>query len=344
MNAVVSFPMTAAFGLAMGAVIAWGLAGSVDVGERLPDVSGDRPVTGVRQTTNANTASASPDAILQCDLAATHPDDPNGVEKGVDDGDVPRGRAIQSCTEAVAAAPTEPRLHFQLGRALWLAGRHEEAVQSFADAAEIGYAPAEMYIGHAYVEGRGLPPDDVKSIHTALSWYERSAANGFLPAEDAVLEAKAYIRRNDFNASEFQEPDYITRLHDGDFENMPDPILFFSYTEGMFKMLDSEQAMDHAPECKPILNRLGQIKINIGKVTSYIDTAVGSENFLEGLFKIGGGVVLGGLASDAGERDAVKMINIHGCDSKVSRAIVNNLIGLETVIEAHLSRAGQVVQ
>ena len=276
----------------------------------------------------------------RCDADASHPEDPNRLAEGVSDKRMAVGRAIQNCLEAVSFDPKNARSQFQLGRAMWLANRYEEALAAFVESADMGYAPAKKFIGDAYLEGKGLPAGEVQDIHTALRWYKQSAAADFVPAEQAVAEVEDYIRTHTFNPNIFQNPSYTSLLYNGDFSNINNAMLYFAYTQGMFEMLDSEQVMDHDPHCKPLLNKSGQLTIDIGSAASVFNEIRELYNGAIWLDKFKDGINYS-FRTDEGGRDAVKMIETYGCDSEVGKRIVGNLVNLGEIMQKEI---GEIIQ
>ena len=63
--------------------------------------------------------------ITPCDLAATHPMDPNRVAPGVSREEMNFPGATAACEAAVAADPENPRLHYQLARVYTYSGKTE---------------------------------------------------------------------------------------------------------------------------------------------------------------------------------------------------------------------------
>ena len=103
---------------------------------------------------NQDTAAA---LVLGCDWAAASPTDKN---RPVGLAGVPSGRldsqiAIAACEAAAAAAPDNPRIMFQLGRAHAAAKADESARAYFSKASDLGYAAARASLGSFYAIGRG---------------------------------------------------------------------------------------------------------------------------------------------------------------------------------------------
>jgi len=155
--------------------------------------------------------------LSRCDALAANPlnpDNPAGVE-GVKFSDIDIGRAIPACKSATTRYPNEPRMHYQLGRALDAVGQNKLALKEYFMAADMGYraalfnlgtiyrdrknspdrshdaaslflasalqgyAPAQFNLGYLYEKGRGVPQSDVEAVY----WYQLSADQGYRNGE-----------------------------------------------------------------------------------------------------------------------------------------------------------------
>lgn len=85
--------------------------------------------------------------ITDCDRLAANPPDPDRVVEGVPQDDVDLPRATEACRAAIAAYPGAARLTYQLGRCLFYAGRHQDGLATFEQAAGEGYRQAHFIIG-----------------------------------------------------------------------------------------------------------------------------------------------------------------------------------------------------
>jgi TPR repeat protein/ABC-type uncharacterized transport system substrate-binding protein len=97
------------------------------------------------------------DSTLACDQAAASPTDKNrpfGVP-AVFFASIDPKVAIPACQEAAAAAPENPRILFQLGRAYAAAKADESARAYFQKASDLGYPPAQANLGAFYAFGAG---------------------------------------------------------------------------------------------------------------------------------------------------------------------------------------------
>ena len=116
-------------------------------------------------------------AARQCDQLATDPHDPGKKASGTKLGRIDTARAVPACQQAVDAIPREPRLGYQLGRALEAAGKYDLAVAAYRKAAE--YAPAMFRLGFLYKKGEGVAKDAAK----AVEWFRKAADKGYTDAQ-----------------------------------------------------------------------------------------------------------------------------------------------------------------
>ncbi|MFK7828609.1 MAG: hypothetical protein AB8B57_02410 [Congregibacter sp.] len=119
--------------------------------------------------------------IHQCDWLANHPYDPWRVTAGIEMEDVDSAKAIPACKAAAAENPGEPRFQYQAGRALFYAGRTEEALPYLYRAAvEMDYPQAQYVLG--YLKDVGLQGVAVDTCGAGRLW-RRAALGGLFYAE-----------------------------------------------------------------------------------------------------------------------------------------------------------------
>lgn len=87
-----------------------------------------------------------------CDLAVGHPSDPNRVGPGIPTNQVVSHVAIPACRQALLDDPDNPRLQYQLGRALYYwaeanNGDKTEAMQQLKEASDQSYVQAMFVFG-----------------------------------------------------------------------------------------------------------------------------------------------------------------------------------------------------
>ena len=88
----------------------------------------------------------------QCDFHAGDHLDPGGMGLTRYPNEIEPEAALAACEAAVAAAPEEPRFHYQLGRAYTALRRHEDAITSYTKARDLGYTRGWLALGRA-IEG-----------------------------------------------------------------------------------------------------------------------------------------------------------------------------------------------
>lgn len=122
--------------------------------------------------------------IHECDWLANHPYDPWRVTAGIAMEDVDTEKAIPACATAAREKPGEPRFQYQAGRALFYAGRTEEALPYLYRAAvEMDYPQAQYVLG--YLKDVGLQGVAVDSCGAGRLW-RRAALQGLFYAEYSV--------------------------------------------------------------------------------------------------------------------------------------------------------------
>lgn len=119
------------------------------------------------------------DLVEECDVLASHPDDPQRMAEGVDDDKIVPRLAILACEDAMKHQPDDARFAFQLGRAVLAKGEKEKALKLFQEAAKKGHAAAYGYIGDAYQFGHGAEIDP----KSAYENYQKAVELGFKVAE-----------------------------------------------------------------------------------------------------------------------------------------------------------------
>ena len=119
--------------------------------------------------------------IAVCDQAAAAPLDqsrPTGVV-GLLLEKIDPAIAIPACDAAAKAAPNDPRIAFQLGRAYLAAKDYESARAHFEFAADQGDARGQNGLGLLYATGRGgLAKDDREAARLYKLAADQGHANG----------------------------------------------------------------------------------------------------------------------------------------------------------------------
>ncbi|MEX6506741.1 peptidoglycan-binding protein [Jiella sp. M17.18] len=159
--------------------------------------------------------------VSACDRLAADADDPVkpadvAGTKGIEEID--HARAIPACEAAHAAAPNEPRITFELGRAYAAAGRDADAARLYREAADAGESVAQYELAMDYYNGRGVSPDPMEAIKLlqasaaqgngyAAYWLGTEKVNGTnIPADYAG--AMELFRK----AADFGVPEALTEL------------------------------------------------------------------------------------------------------------------------------------
>ncbi|MDQ0468720.1 caspase family protein [Labrys wisconsinensis] len=186
-------------------------------GRQLPEVSlsilgdfyfaggkgeGGAPVTPAAPTQVAVVAppasvtldAAAEAAVAACDKAAASSEDvdrPSGVP-GVAFNRIDPLAAVAACRTAVAAAPGERRLLFQLARALDASGNSEEARANREKAAAAGSVSAMTDLALMLETGEGGPRD----VGRAVALFDQAAAAGNVVAmRDVAIEFEKGVGR-----------------------------------------------------------------------------------------------------------------------------------------------------
>lgn len=294
-------------------------------------------------------AQSAQEAIRNCDVRSSHPRDPMRRAPGVSDDQMVPLDAIDHCQAAVAIAPHEARLWFQLGRAYWLARRDREAFDSFSKAQTSNYAPAVKYLGDSYFSGRGLPPNAQKNPERAVTLWKRAADLGFPDGMDMADEVIKQMKdeseraaKEAFEPSIFQNAQLMSALYTGRFDRVPLPHLMI-YASSIVKELGGSQNdrilfMD--PYCRTLSTYAADVLApygsDIGKFFSMFDAVGESFNknddpaavILKGII----GLVANSFEVESievqGKRDAVMIMNRYSCNSAVARTIMNNIVSV----------------
>lgn len=115
--------------------------------------------------------------LEDCAALAASPHEPGHGSSGVDQMDLDIDAAVDACTSAVEADPTEMRARAWLSRALYIGKRYPEMYPHIEMAAEAGNAVAQQLLGDALVEGRGIERDLARSFQL----LQASAAQNYAP-------------------------------------------------------------------------------------------------------------------------------------------------------------------
>ena len=118
----------------------------------------------------------------ECDRLAANPFDPDlpkgfpGVRKAEE---INPDAAIPACRRALETTPGDRRVLFQLGRALQIGKKFEEAKLEYEQAALAGSARAMNNLGLLYENGQGVAKDYAQ----AQAWLQKAANQGVAAAQ-----------------------------------------------------------------------------------------------------------------------------------------------------------------
>ncbi|MEI9926532.1 MAG: hypothetical protein WDN44_00890 [Sphingomonas sp.] len=312
-----------------GAVLlaAGGLGGAIVGGAFDGTATGEGGSSGSAAPSPAPSDSGGADvaaAKARCAELASDPNDPGRAAKPVPDDQMVPIQAIAACEAAVRLDPDDAQLRFEVGRAYWLARRNAEAVEQFATASDLGYRVADKFLGDAYFFGRGLPPGEERNFRAALDWYKSARDAGYAGAGDLVEIAAETIRRNTFDPSQFQNGELMKLAYEGRLEDASSPIALAFYLQGVVSRLDDEQTVFMDPKCKPLLNIIGNFVIENGQILAIAKVLAEKKDGLTA----GIDFLAGSIYRDQGSRDGVILWDEdhYGCDSAVTKQIVNNIM------------------
>ncbi len=133
----------------------------------------------------------------KCDILAAEIDN-NVFVPGVHFDHINSSLAIPACEEAVRNRPQEARLIHNLGRALEVAGRFEDAASRYRQAIALDWAPSKNYLGVAYLYGRGVELD-----------FEAGVALLRAAAGQGLEEAEKNYRKTDFDSLIQDNPIFV---------------------------------------------------------------------------------------------------------------------------------------
>jgi hypothetical protein len=292
-------------------------------------------------------ADEASDALKKCDALASHPHDPGRYAAGVTDEQFAPGAAIEACEPAAKLNPDVARVWFELGRSYWIGQRDKEAFAAFVEAAKRNYAPAMKYLGDAYLEGRGLPAGQAQDGQTALTWYKKSADAGFVDGVKAVEEVQGYLKKkaaNDerarleaekakFDPSIFQNGAFMAALYNATPVPGNQREAFIKYVYGFTEKLSGDTIifLEGGQYCKPLISATISAKLRNSFVAVMSNQALSEWGPRETCILTSASgcpnVDLQPYTKDnqQGERDAVALFNRYGCQSDVTRKIIDGV-------------------
>jgi TPR repeat protein len=142
-------------------------------------------------------------ATQACDLAAASPYDrarPAGIA-GVSIGKIDPKVARPACENALAVAPNNPRLLYQMGRVLDAARDEVQARVFYTKAAEQGYAEAQASLGSYYASGKGgIARNDEKAARLYQLSADQGSSFGQTNLGSFYRDGRGGLEKNDQNA------------------------------------------------------------------------------------------------------------------------------------------------
>jgi TPR repeat protein len=136
-------------------------------------------VVATQSKPEAPVSSSAPAEISECDRLAAGPYDttrPVSIA-GVLNEQLSPAQAVPACRAAFVLRPGDPRIAFQLARALAKVGERSsdlEAVGLLVKAADAGHAAAMNALGVMYQNGRGVARDEAEAVR----WYQKASGAG----------------------------------------------------------------------------------------------------------------------------------------------------------------------
>jgi len=105
---------------------------------------------------------------------------------------------VATAAPAVTPAPPSPAQQLRKAESDYAAGKHADALPVFKQQAEGGNAEAQLDLGKAYADGRGVKRDDA----SAAVWYRKAAMQG--NAEAQLRLGALYVEGHGVPADDFQ--------------------------------------------------------------------------------------------------------------------------------------------
>ncbi|MBR0895080.1 sel1 repeat family protein [Bradyrhizobium tropiciagri] len=142
--------------------------------------------------------------LAACDRAAAHPFDstrPAGVA-GVSFEKIVAEVAIDACERAAKAAPNDPRIALQLGRAYQAAKNVDAARRQYAKAFEGGSVQGAASLASLYLIGEsGIPKDDAEALRLSKFAADHGNAQGQNDLGVLYLGGHGGLPQNDSEAA-----------------------------------------------------------------------------------------------------------------------------------------------
>jgi TPR repeat protein len=136
--------------------------------------------------------SQQKDPGATCDRLATHPNDASASAPGVDLATlkISASAAIEACEKAAAASQSGAHYRTLQARALFAAGRFDEAIKLYRAAADAGDARALVSLGRLEETGDHVPKDVADAYVLYEKAAERGGADGAINVAVALTQGK----------------------------------------------------------------------------------------------------------------------------------------------------------
>lgn len=155
--------------------------------------------------------------VLASDFFAGHSDDPESFTDGVEDSEIGED-LIPICAYATELYPHIPRLWFQLGRAYWVNGYYESALEAFLKACKSGHGASFAYI--AYATENGIDGILEANKEEAYQLYIKAVESGFEIAQPEIDRIELELEEEpqlDQSPLFLHYPDILDKSAEGDF-------------------------------------------------------------------------------------------------------------------------------
>jgi len=235
-------------------------------------------------------------SVDEFDLLAAHSDDPERLSEGVPESSLVPKLAIMACEQSLSVSGSEPRFHFQLGRAYLAYGDSAAAIDSFRQATETGYAAAHALMGEIYQYGRGAPVD----AELAAQHYQKAIDGGFQRARVDLASLR-------FDLSHFVGQSLLESVYDGDSKALRQQSKDKRIRNYMFNFADILRQ-----ECVSFLKPQAVPGLFLYRFSNDW-TEADEEN------------VSIALQTPVGEHDAATFLRFYGCEGPVSARVFRNL-------------------
>lgn len=165
---------------------------------RYPDGTHAEEARALALTLPSDDTKGEPAGVV-CEKLATHPRDATANTAGVDFDTLSRNAeaAVAACSEARAQNPEVVHYVALLARAMIAAGRRDEAIALYREAAERGDARAMVSLGLLMTTGQGVPTDLEGAAALYAKAADRGSADGAINLAVALMGGRGVERDTD---------------------------------------------------------------------------------------------------------------------------------------------------